>query len=133
MTSTIRKDGEFNEVVDELKSALAEQGFGIITEIDFQATMKAKLDKDYDSYLILGACNPVLADQAIALHESIGTLLPCNVVVRAAEGTNIVEAMDPNVMVHFTGVPELAVVADAAAERLSNALDAVASGSSPES
>ena len=126
MTTTIRKDGDFGAVVEEVRSALAEQGFGIVTEIDFQATMKSKLDKDYAPYLILGACNPVLADQAIGIHESIGTLLPCNIVVRAADGTNVVEALNPNVMVQFTGVPELAVVADAAADRISNALEAVA-------
>lgn len=126
MTTTIRKDGDFTAVVDEVRAALADQGFGIVSEIDFQATMKNKLDKDYDPYLILGACNPKLADQAIGIHESIGTLLPCNVVVRVADGTNVVEALDPQVMVQFTGVPELAVVADAAAERLSAALDVVA-------
>jgi uncharacterized protein (DUF302 family) len=113
--------------------ALAEQGFGIITEIDRQATMSSKLDKDYAPYLILGACNPELADKAISIYESIGTLLPCNVVVRASNGTNIVEVLDPQVMVQLTGVPELAVVAvvaDDAAERLSAALESVAAAES---
>ena len=85
----------FEEAVAATRDALAEQGFGVLTEIDVKATMKAKLDKDVGSFLILGACNPPLAYQAISAQASIGVLLPCNVVVRQDGDEVLVEAVDP--------------------------------------
>ena len=101
------------------------QGFGVLTEIDVQATLKEKLGEDMEPYLILGACNPPLAHRALAVDRRIGLLLPCNVVVRAERDSTIVEALDPQIMVGFTGLPELAPVADEAATRLTAALESL--------
>lgn len=116
----------FESVVAATRTALADQGFGILTEIDVAATMKAKLDKNLEPYLILGACNPPLAHRAITIDSSIGLLLPCNVVVRALpDAAVLVEAMDPELMVRVTGVPALQEVADEAGSRLRAALEAL--------
>jgi uncharacterized protein (DUF302 family) len=104
---------------------------GILTETDVAATMKAKLDVEMPPYLILGACNPPVAHQAIEIDASIGLLLPCNVVVRALdERRTLVEVMDPNVMVTATGNTDLAPVAEQARTRLTAALDTL-SGPAP--
>ena len=114
--------GAFADVVPAVKEALRAEGFGVLTEIDMQATMKAKLDKDIEPYLILGACNPPLAFQALSAETSIGLLLPCNVVIRAAGDHTVVEAIDPMTMVQFTGNAELDAVADSATAKLTAAL-----------
>ncbi|MGW6424831.1 DUF302 domain-containing protein [Nocardia sp. NPDC055053] len=109
----------FDDAIERTRAALAAQGFGILTEIDMRATMKAKLDEEMEDYLILGACNPALAHRAVDIDRQIGLLLPCNVVVRrdrAASDTVIVEAMNPELMARITGEPALdPVVADATA------------------
>jgi uncharacterized protein (DUF302 family) len=117
----------FADAVEATRAALAEQGFGVLTEIDVAATMRIKLDADLPPHLILGACNPPLALQAIQAEPSIGLLLPCNVVVRAAGGeTTVIEAMDPRIMVRVTGNDRLRAVADDARQRLQAALDRLA-------
>ena len=126
--TSIAVDGPHAEVVERVRAALAEQGFGILTEIDVQATMRAKLDEETGPYLILGACNPPLAHRALTAEPSIGLLLPCNVVVRADGEHTVVEALDPNLMVSVAGNPELEPVAVEAASRLAAALAAVAAG-----
>ncbi|MFG2820883.1 DUF302 domain-containing protein [Kitasatospora sp. NPDC048365] len=118
-------DLPFADAVERTRAALAAQGFGILTEIDMQATLRAKLGEEIEEYLILGACNPPLAHRALGADRSIGLLLPCNVVVRAADGRTVVEAMDPQLIVRVAGNPELAAVADEAAARLRAALDAL--------
>lgn len=123
---TITTDLPFDTAVERVRAALGEQGFGVLTEIDVQATLKAKLDQDMEPYLILGACNPSLAHQALEVERSIGLLLPCNVVVRREDHRTVVEALDPAVMVTLPGRPELQGVADDATARLRAALDAVA-------
>jgi uncharacterized protein (DUF302 family) len=118
----------FDDAVRRTREALAEQGFGVLTEIDMKATLKAKLGEDMEDYLILGACNPPLAHRAVNIDRQIGLLLPCNVVVRAdreADGTVLVEAMDPQVLVDVTGEAELRPVADEVATRLQAAIDSV--------
>jgi uncharacterized protein (DUF302 family) len=116
---SITLEADYAQSVERTRAALAQQGFGILTEIDVAATMKAKLDQDMPPYLILGACNPPLAHQALGIEPSIGLLLPCNVVVRYLDDTHTrVEAMDPDVMVTATGNTDLKSVADPARERL---------------
>jgi uncharacterized protein (DUF302 family) len=116
----------FGETVAAIRDALAEQGFGVLTEIDMAATMKAKLDVDLPPQVILGACNPPLAYRALQAEPSIGLLLPCNVVVRTVDAEHtMVETLDPRVMVTITGNPALAEVADDAATRMATVLDTV--------
>jgi uncharacterized protein (DUF302 family) len=88
-------DVEFDEVVSRTRTALADQGFGVLTEIDVKATMKKKLDVELDPYLILGACNPEMAHQAIGMEPRVGAMLPCNVIIRQLEGSVEVSAVDP--------------------------------------
>jgi uncharacterized protein (DUF302 family) len=113
----------FDTTLDATRAALAEQGFGVLTEIDLAATLKAKIDADIDAQVILGACRPPLAYAAVQAEPSVGLLLPCNVVVRALDGaTTLVEAMDPTVMVTITRNENLSEVAADARERLTAAL-----------
>ncbi|WP_086830443.1 DUF302 domain-containing protein [Streptomyces sp. NRRL B-24572] len=126
---TVKRPGNFEETVGAVRSALADQGFGILSEIDVQATLKAKLDHDMEPYLILGACNPPLARRALDADRSIGLLLPCNVVVRADGDQVIVQAIDPSTMVTLTGVDAMAPIADEATRRLDAALASLAEGS----
>ncbi|MCH9735441.1 MAG: DUF302 domain-containing protein [Actinomycetia bacterium] len=119
----------FEDAVARTREALAEQGFGVLTEIDMKATLKAKLGEDMEDYLILGACNPPLAHRAVGADRQIGLLLPCNVVVRndpSADGdTVIVDAMNPQVMVQLSDGPGLRAVADEAAAKLQTAIDSL--------
>ncbi|MDO3645719.1 DUF302 domain-containing protein [Nocardia mangyaensis] len=123
----------FEDAIERTRTALAEQGFGILTDIDMRATLQAKLGHDMEDYRILGACNPPLAHRAVDINRQIGLLLPCNVVVRrdpTDADTVIVEAMNPQLMVEVTDQPALDPVADEAATRLRAALAALrASGS----
>lgn len=121
----IRLRASFDDAVARVRSALRDQGFGVLTEIDVQATLKEKLGEDMEPYLILGACSPPLAHRALEVDRRIGLLLPCNVVVRAEGDVIVVEALDPQIMVGLTGQAALAPVADEAAARLGAALDAL--------
>ncbi|WP_432752163.1 DUF302 domain-containing protein [Streptomyces sp. JL2001] len=125
---TVKPAGTFEATVEAVRRALAEQGFGILTEIDVQATLKAKLDHDMEPYLILGACNPPLARQALDADRSVGLLLPCNVVVRTDGDQVVVQAIDPSTMVALTGVDAMTPVADEATRRLDAALASLAEG-----
>jgi len=121
-----RLDTEFDDAVAKTRAALGEQGFGVLTEIDMQATLKAKIGAEMEQYLILGACNPQLAHRAVGVDRQIGLLLPCNVVVRSDGDGVVVEAMNPALMVEVTGEPELEAVAAEATTRLQAAIDALA-------
>ncbi len=112
----------YAEAIERTKAALKEQGFGVLTEIDVQATMKAKLNADFRPYVILGACNPPLAHRALTSELEIGLLLPCNVVVYEEEGGSRVEMMDPEAALGIVGNPELQAVAAEAKARLQRAL-----------
>ena len=117
----------FDATLEDVRGALADQGFGILTEIDLAATLKAKLDVDISPQVILGACRPPLAHAALQAEPSVGLLLPCNVVVRALDAdTTLVEAMDPDIMVSLTGNEQLTDVAAQARALLTSALDALA-------
>jgi uncharacterized protein (DUF302 family) len=112
----------FDEALDQVKKAFAAEGFGTLTEINIQATLKTKVDKDMDRYVIVGACNPHLASRALDALPQIGVLLPCNVVVRESDGDVIVEAMDPGLMGSITGNDQIAAIADEARDLINNAL-----------
>ena len=100
---TIRTLIPFTEAVARVREALKAQGFGVLTEIDVQATLRDKLGEEMEEYLILGACNPPLAHRALAADRRIGLLLPCNVVIRTEAGQTVIEALDPQTMVAVAG------------------------------
>ena len=92
---TVVLNGPFDEVLAATKSALADHGFGVLTEIDVQATLKSKIGQDFRPYRILGACNPVMAHEALKMEPHVGVMLPCNVVVQQGEDGVEVFAVDP--------------------------------------
>ena len=128
-TLSITTERPYEETVAAVREQLAEAGFGVLTEIDLKATLKKKLDVDVAPQVILGACRPELAHQALQAEPSIAALLPCNVVVRSLGATTtMVEAFDPAVMTSFAGESSeaLRAVSEDARTRLSAALAAVA-------
>lgn len=127
LTTTVRRS--FADTLAATRTSLADQGFGILTEIDIQATLKTKLDVDIPQQVILGACRPPLAHAALQMEPSIGLLLPCNVVVRFLDdNTTVVEALDPKVMVTLTENDALSPVAHEAGQLLGAALDTLMHG-----
>lgn len=131
LSTTVR--APFADAVARTRAALAAEGFGVLTEIDMKATLTAKIGPDagdeLGDYLILGACNPPLARRAVGIDRQIGLLLPCNVVVRgnpAEDGTVLVEAMNPQLLVQVTDQPELQPVADEVTAKLQAAIDSLA-------
>lgn len=124
---TVVVERPFDTVLEEVRTALTDQGFGVLTEIDLSGTLKEKIDADVPAQVILGACRPPLAHAALQADPSIGLLLPCNVTVRdSGGGQTTVEAMDPDVMVGVTGNHALEDVARDARHRLGAALRALA-------
>ena len=114
---------DFEDVDARTRTALAAHGFGVLTEIDVQATMKKKIDVDMDSYLILGACNPNMAHQAIGMEPKIGAMLPCNVILRAVDGGIQVSAVDPVASMQAIDNDELHAVAGQVREMLSEVVN----------
>jgi uncharacterized protein (DUF302 family) len=120
-------DREFDEAVDQVTEALSEEGFGVLTEIDVKATLKKKLDADFRNYTILGACNPELAHQGLQEEPTLGTLLPCNVVVQEAEdGSGIqVNVIKPDAMFEVVESDAAEPVARDADDRLGRVLESL--------
>jgi uncharacterized protein (DUF302 family) len=114
MTYTINRtitDASLDEIDTRTRAALADAGFGVLTEINVQATMKAKLDKDIPAYKILGACNPTMAYEAIGMEPRVGAMLPCNVILRAVDDGIEVSAIDPQASMSAIDNPNLQAVA----------------------
>ena len=119
--------GQFDDVIKRVTEELSKEGFGVLTEIDVKATLKKKLNIDKRPYTILGACNPVLANQAIDAEPDIGLLLPCNVLVREEEDGSInVGFMDPNAVLSLVNKPEVEGLASQVREKLQRVKDAMA-------
>ena len=115
----------FDEVDARTRKALSDKGFGILTEIDVQATMKKKLDVEMSAYRILGACNPKMAHQAMALEPRVGAMLPCNVILRAVDGGVEVSAIDPVASMAVIDNPALHAVAGQVRDLLAGAVAAI--------
>lgn len=120
---TVRTRASFAEADAQVRDALKAQGFGVLTEIDVQSTLREKLGEEMEQYVILGACNPPLAHRALSADRTVGLLLPCNVVVRAAGDGTIVETLDPRAIADISGQPLLKDIAEDAAVRLRAALE----------
>lgn len=116
----------FEQAVDAVTAALAREGFGVLADIDVQATLKKKLGKDMPPYRILGACNPFLAHRALEAEPSIGLLLPCNIVVREDESGSVhVEFMSPQAVLELVDNPAVTTLAGEVRERLDRVLTAL--------
>jgi len=115
----------YEQTVSKTKEELQKEGFGVLTEIDVKATLKKKLDVDFNKYIILGACNPPFAYQALETEKDIGLLLPCNVIVYESEGKTYVSAIVPTVamnMVENTGLEKIAVEVE---KKLKKVIDSI--------
>lgn len=118
-------DTGFQQTIERVTQALAKEGFGVLSDIDVAATLKKKLGVDSPAYRILGACNPQFAHRALEAEPEIGTLLPCNVVVRSASGKTRVDVMDPLAVMKLTGKAEIAVIANEVRGRLERVVAAL--------
>ena len=116
----------FEKVLEQVRTALSEEGFGVLTEIDVKATLKKKLDVDFRNYRILGACNPPFAYQALQTEDKIGTMLPCNVIVQEHDGGKVeVSAIDPVASMQAIENPGLADVAQEVRGRLKHVVESL--------
>jgi len=119
-------DLTYDEAVSKVAEELKKEGFGILTEIDVRATMKKKLDKDIRPYVILGACNPQYAYQALQTEEQVGLLMPCNIIVYVNEGgKTVVSGMEVQPVMGIVGNPKLDEFAPQIQEKVHRAIDAV--------
>jgi uncharacterized protein (DUF302 family) len=121
-------DVPYEQAVEQVIAALKAEGFGVLTEVDVQTTLKKQLDVDFRKYVILGACNPPLAHQALTIDLEIGLLLPCNVIVYEEGGGSVVAITDPLMMLGLVEGPDLAPVAQEARDRLRRVIEVVGTG-----
>lgn len=119
------RDDSFGAAMAKVTSALKQEGFGILTEIDVRATFRKKLDREFRPYIILGACNPQLAFKALSAEPHIGLLLPCNVVIQQTDAGTEVSIADPETMFSLVPTPGLRPVVDEARERLQRVAQAL--------
>jgi len=124
-TMSVTLDRPYDQVLADVRQALADHGFGVLTEIDVRDTLRSKLGVDVPAQVILGACRPELAHRALGAAPSLAALVPCNVAVRAVEDLVLVEAIDPTVMSGLEDGDEVRAVAAEARDRLSAMLRAV--------
>lgn len=124
---TIKLHLPYDEAVPRVKDAFKAKGFGTLTEIDVRSTLKEKIGEEVEPYLIIGACNPNLAHRALRAEPEVGTLLPCNVVVRKSGDEVIVHALDPTMMASVSDNPELRPIAEQAARLVDAALSDLSS------
>jgi uncharacterized protein (DUF302 family) len=117
-TLTSTTTAPFAETVERVRAELKEEGFGVLCEIDVQATLQEKLGVEQEAYTILGACNPPLAHQALTAEPELGTLLPCNVVVYERDGETHIAAIDADRMLSIVGNDELAPIAARVRDKL---------------
>ena len=127
----VRLNIPYEEAARRVTAALKDEGFGILTEIDVQATLKQKLDADFRRYVILGACNPPLAHRALLADLDVGLLLPCNVIVYEEDGGSVISVIDPLAMLGVLGNPSLKPVADAAQEKLRRVVHSLQTSAAP--
>ncbi|MFH1590689.1 MAG: DUF302 domain-containing protein [archaeon] len=122
---SIKSSSSFNKTVDEVRTVLQTEGFGVLTEIDVKETLKNKLDVDFDRYIILGACNPPLAFKALSAEKEIGLMLPCNVIVYESDGTVNVSAIDPVQTMSTVNNRTLTEIAEEVREKLKRVIGKV--------
>ena len=116
--------GDFNESIEKVTEALKAEGFGVLTEIDIKATLKKKLDVDFNNYKILGACNPPYAHKALLAENKIGTMLPCNVIVQELDSGDIeVSAVNPMASMQAVSNEDLQVIAKEITEKLKTIIE----------
>lgn len=121
-------DASFDEAIEQTEAALKTEGFGVLTRVDVQKTLKTKIDVDFRPYTILGACNPALAHEALQLEDKVGTMLPCNVVVQQkADGQVEVAAINPVASMQAIENPQLQQAAELVRDKLSKVIDSLAS------
>ncbi|VVB95816.1 Uncharacterised protein [uncultured archaeon] len=117
----------YSDTVAKIKEELKKEGFGVLTEIDVRQTLKTKINVDFEDYIILGACNPPLAYQALTAERDIGVLLPCNVIVYAQGGKTFVSAVLPTVQLGKVGNPKLLPIAEQVENKIKKVVDATVS------
>lgn len=126
-TLTATTTRSFADAVEHVRTELKQEGFGVLCEIDVQATLREKLGVEQEPYTILGACNPPLAHQALSAEPELGTLLPCNVVVYERDGATHISAIDAERMLSIVGNDALAPIAAQVREKLANVVERSAS------
>jgi uncharacterized protein (DUF302 family) len=125
-TLSTTTDRPFAEAVDRVRAELKEEGFGVLCEIDVRATLREKLDAEVEPYLILGACNPPLAHQALSAEAELGALLPCNIVVYERDGVAHISAIDAERMLSIVGNDELEPIAAQVRDKLATVVERAA-------